>query len=63
MDERGVILLVKDEQQILDANRRILEGAGHTVLTAATLSDAGIPESRRAGCGGARCHTAGRQRP
>lgn len=36
----GVILLVEDDPNILDANRRILESCGLTVLCAATLGEA-----------------------
>lgn len=40
MSERGVILLVEDNLKILEANRRIFEEDGHTVLTADTLQKA-----------------------
>ena len=36
----GLILLVEDTKKILDANRRILEECGHTVLCAQTLAGA-----------------------
>jgi len=40
MSESGVILLVEDNIKILDANRRIFEEDGYTVLTAETLQKA-----------------------
>jgi len=40
MSEKGVILLVEDNQNILDANMRILEERGHKVLCAETLAQA-----------------------
>jgi len=40
MNDRGVILLVEDNHKILDANRRIFEEDGYTVLTADTLQKA-----------------------
>jgi len=40
MSEKGVILLVEDNLKILDANRRIFEEDGYTVLTAGTLQKA-----------------------
>jgi DNA-binding response OmpR family regulator len=36
----GTVLLVEDNKNILDANRRILEEEGHTVLCAETLEQA-----------------------
>jgi len=40
MNESGIILLVEDNIKILDANRRIFEEDGHTVLVAETLQKA-----------------------
>jgi len=40
MSEKGIILLVEDNLKILEANRRIFEDDGHTVLTADTLQKA-----------------------
>ena len=39
-DMTGIILLVEDYKKILDANKRVLEARGHTVLCAETLSQA-----------------------
>jgi len=36
----GTVLLIEDNKNILDANRRILEDEGHTVLCAETLEQA-----------------------
>ncbi|MDR1703870.1 MAG: hypothetical protein LBS19_04190, partial [Clostridiales bacterium] len=38
--EDGIVLLVEDNLKILDADRRILEEDGMTVLTAASLAEA-----------------------
>ena len=40
MDEKGIVLLLEDNQKILDINRRILEQAGAMVLTAKTIAEA-----------------------
>jgi DNA-binding response OmpR family regulator len=40
MSEKGIVLLVEDNEKIQRANRRILEDDGHEVLTAATLAEA-----------------------
>jgi DNA-binding response OmpR family regulator len=40
MSKKGIVLLVEDNPQILDINRRVLEDEGLTVLTAATLAEA-----------------------
>ena len=40
MNENGVILLVEDNLKILDANRRIFEEYGYTILMAETLQQA-----------------------
>lgn len=40
MAEPGIVLLVEDNADILNNNRRVLEQAGHTVLCAATLAEA-----------------------
>jgi len=38
--EKGIVLLVEDNQKILDINRRMLEKDGFIVLTAKTLDEA-----------------------
>jgi DNA-binding response OmpR family regulator len=40
MKKKGIILLVEDNPQILDLNRRVLEDEGLTVLAAKTLAEA-----------------------
>ena len=40
MSEKGIVLLVEDNQKILDINRRLLEKEGIMVLTAKTLAEA-----------------------
>lgn len=40
MDDKGIVLLVEDDKEILRTNRRILEYAGFTVLCAGTLTKA-----------------------
>jgi len=40
MSEKGIVLLVEDNQKILDINRRLLEKEGIMVLTATTIAQA-----------------------
>ncbi|WP_461257117.1 response regulator, partial [Treponema sp. R80B11-R83G3] len=40
MEEKGIVLLLEDNEKILDINRRMLEKDGLVVLTAQTIEQA-----------------------